>query len=343
MQRTWEFGEAAFKKLKENRLSAVPRNFEFWYTYCAGYNIEFNKAVNAVTKEKGVLNQGDLSKLYSKYLSTVSLTDKMEEASTSLSLEISKVIEQINQYRSRNTSYTDNLQEATQQLIQSEDTEDLAKLVGFLMKETQTIIDANDHLEAQINASQRQVDDLRGEFEAIRTQTLTDDLTSLANRRYFEQSLKSLINQASQTGVCFGLILTDIDHFKKFNDTFGHQTGDQVLRLVAVAIRQNAKGDDIAFRYGGEEFAVLLPRATLEQAQRVAEKARQSVMSKELVKRSTGENLGRITISSGVALFQDGDNVSSLVERADSCLYEAKRRGRNQVFTEAEYSQESVA
>lgn len=343
MQRTWEFGEAAFSRLKENQLPAVPRNYEFWYTYCAGYNIDFNKAVNAFLKENGIVTQGDLSTLYGKYLSTVNLNEKIEEASSSLSIEISKVVEQIKQYRSRNNSYTDNLQEATQQLVNSEDAGDLSKLVSFLMQETQSIIDANGQLEAQIHASQQQVDDLRGEFEAIRTQTLTDDLTSLANRRHFEQSLKSMINQASQTGVGFALILTDIDHFKKFNDTFGHQTGDQVLRLVAVAIRQNVKGDDIAFRYGGEEFAVLLPRATLEQAQKVAEKARQSVMSKELVKRSTGENLGRITISSGVAFFQDGDNTSTLVERADSCLYEAKNRGRNQVFTEADCTQESVA
>jgi diguanylate cyclase len=130
--------------------------------------------------------------------------------------------------------------------------------------------------------------------------------------------------------------MTDIDHFKKFNDSFGHQTGDQVLRLVALAVKQNVKGQDIACRYGGEEFGVILPRTNLRQAVVVADHIRQSVMSKELVKRSTGENLGRITISIGVSCWRRGDNQQSIIERADASLYAAKRGGRNLVRCESD-------
>ena len=97
------------------------------------------------------------------------------------------------------------------------------------------------------------------------------------------------------------LIMTDIDHFKSFNDTWGHLTGDQVLRLVAMSMKQNVKGQDIAARYGGEEFAVVLPNTVLRSALTVADHIRRAVMSKELMKRSTGENLGRVTVSVGVA------------------------------------------
>ena len=131
-------------------------------------------------------------------------------------------------------------------------------------------------------------------------------------------------------------MLTDVDHFKKFNDTFGHLTGDQVLRLVAMSVKQNVKGQDIAARYGGEEFAVVLPNTLLRSAITVADHIRRAVMAKELMKRSTGEHLGRVTISVGVASLRPDDTPQTLIERADTCLYAAKRAGRNQVISEAD-------
>jgi diguanylate cyclase len=140
-------------------------------------------------------------------------------------------------------------------------------------------------------------------------------------------------------------MLTDIDHFKAFNDNFGHLTGDQVLRLVAMAVKHNVKGKDTAARYGGEEFAVVLPNTALRAAVTVAEHIRRAVMAKELMKRSTGEQLGGITISIGVAALRKGDSGQSLIERADICLYAAKRHGRNRVMCEAdpEVTAESTA
>jgi diguanylate cyclase len=131
-------------------------------------------------------------------------------------------------------------------------------------------------------------------------------------------------------------MLTDIDHFKAFNDNFGHLTGDQVLRLVAMAVKHNVKGKDTAARYGGEEFAVVLPNTALRAAVTVADHIRRAVMAKELMKRSTGEHLGRITISIGVAALRKGDSGQSLIERADTCLYAAKRHGRNRVMCETD-------
>src|ERR1700682_3701092 len=131
-------------------------------------------------------------------------------------------------------------------------------------------------------------------------------------------------------------MLTDIDHFKKFNDSYGHLTGDQVLRLVAISAKQNVKGQHSAARYGGEEFAIVLPNTVLRSAITVADHIRRAVMTKELMKRSTGEHLGRVTISVGVATLQNTDTVQSLIERADSCLYAAKRNGRNRVISEAD-------
>jgi diguanylate cyclase len=109
-----------------------------------------------------------------------------------------------------------------------------------------------------------------------------------------------------------------------------------VLRLVAISVKQNVKGQDIAARYGGEEFAIVLPRTALREAITVADQIRRSVMSKELMKRSTGEHLGRVTLSIGVATHRGGDSINSLIERADACLYAAKRNGRNRVICETD-------
>src|SRR5207237_10239166 len=114
-------------------------------------------------------------------------------------------------------------------------------------------------------------------------------------------------------------------HFMNFNDTLGQLTGDQVLRLVAMSLKQNVKGQDIAARYGGEEFAVILPNTVLRSALTVADHIRRAVMSKELMKRSTGQNLGRVTISVGVAALQHSDSAQALTRRACPCLYAATR------------------
>ena len=117
---------------------------------------------------------------------------------------------------------------------------------------------------------------------------------------------------------------------------FGHLTGDQVLRLVAVSVKQNVKGKDVAARYGGEEFVVALPNTALQSAITVADHIRRAVMTKELMKRSTGERLGRVTISIGAANLRPSDTAQSLIERADMCLYAAKRNSRNRVICETD-------
>jgi diguanylate cyclase len=142
--------------------------------------------------------------------------------------------------------------------------------------------------------------------------------------------------EAKQKNEPLSLLMCDIDHFKKFNDTFGHLTGDQVLRLVASTVKQNVKGLDIAARYGGEEFVIALPNTSLQSANTVAEHIRRAVMTKELVKRSTGENLGRVTLSLGAAVLRAQDTAQMLIDRADKCLYAAKRNGRNRVICESD-------
>ena len=130
-------------------------------------------------------------------------------------------------------------------------------------KEMETV---NNKLEARLNASKQEINQLQENLEVVRTESLTDPLTSLANRKFFDQALSTAIADAFAKQEPLSLLMTDIDHFKTFNDTFGHLTGDQVLRLVALSVKQNVKGQDLAARYGGEEFAVILPDTVCARA-----------------------------------------------------------------------------
>jgi len=191
-------------------------------------------------------------------------------------------------------------------------------------------------LELQLQTSSREVTELRDRLESVRKESLTDQLTGIANRKAFDTELQESIERAIETGEPLSLVMCDIDHFKNFNDTWGHQTGDQVLRLVANCLSENVKGRDTAARYGGEEFAVILPQTELRGAVNLANQIRGKVESKKLVKKSTGDILGVITISAGVTQYDVHESAAEFVRRADACLYGAKHAGRNCVIAETD-------
>jgi diguanylate cyclase len=209
-------------------------------------------------------------------------------------------------------------------------------IVETLVQATNEMQQTNLSLEQKLNASKAEIQQLQQNLEMVRHESLTDPMTGLANRKYFDEALQRAIAEAGARSEPLSLLMIDIDHFKRFNDTYGHLTGDQVLRLVAASLKQNVKGQDIAARYGGEEFAVILPNTVLRSAVTVGDHIRRAAMSKELIKRSTGELLGRITLSVGAATLHHGDTAQSLIERADACLYAAKRNGRNRVICETD-------
>jgi diguanylate cyclase len=239
--------------------------------------------------------------------------------------------------------YDDSLCGATEKLEAAESRDQVKTVVESLVKSAREMRDINKALEERLTLSKSEISNLQQSLEAIRAESLTDPLTGLGNRKYFDRSIEMAVQNAIANGEPLSLLMFDIDHFKSFNDSYGHLTGDQVLRLVAMSLKQTIKGQDITARYGGEEFAVVLPNTALRQALTVADHIRRAVMAKELKKKSTGEILGRVTISVGVSMLKPDDDTDSLIERADACLYAAKRNGRNRVICEVdpEYAAET--
>jgi diguanylate cyclase len=335
-ERTTGFAEIALGQMKALRHANNPRNYEIWYTYATGYHPTLNAQINATLKAKGTITETDLAQIYDGYLSPSRLTERIEEVGSQVKSEIDQVMAMIDAVAGTASSYSESLAGATQQLALSKDREGLRTIVENLVATTKAMERSNQQLEERLNASKKEINDLQVSLEAVRTESLTDPLTQLANRKYFDVMMEKSIADATEKNEPLSLMLTDVDHFKAFNDKFGHLTGDQVLRLVATSVKNNVKGKDTAARYGGEEFAVVLPNTILRAATTVADHIRREVMSKELMKRSTGEKLGHVTISIGVATFRKDDTPQSLIERADACLYAAKRNGRNRVICETD-------
>jgi diguanylate cyclase (GGDEF)-like protein/PAS domain S-box-containing protein len=178
--------------------------------------------------------------------------------------------------------------------------------------------------------------------EALRTQSVRDPLTGLYNRRYLEEVLEREVRRAARATQSLGVLMIDLDHFKTFNDTYGHDAGDAVLRETGVSLTRGIRAEDFVCRFGGEEFIVILPTANLEAACGRAERLRMKI--KELAIMHQGRSMGMLTVSIGVAVFPDhGVSPKELMAAADAALYEAKRRGRDQVVVASLKSDEDVA
>jgi len=335
-ERTLAFAEIALGQIRALGQSASPRNFEIWYHYATGYNQPLNQAINAALTKKGALDDADLEQIYDTYIAMTRLGDRMDSVNTRVLDEIKQVISTIDAAAGSATSYSKRLSLATEKLAQAKDGEALRAVIEHLVQGAKEMEQNNKKLETSLASSRQEIEQLQQNLETVRLESLTDPLTTLSNRKYFEAALAKGIIEAQQKNEPLSLLMADIDHFKGFNDQYGHLTGDQVLRLVALAVKQNVKGRDVAARYGGEEFIILLPNTTLRSAITVADHIRRAVMTKELMRRSNGERLGRVTISIGAAVLHPGDTAQLLIERADKCLYAATRNGRNRVVCETD-------
>src|ERR1700750_2655350 len=330
------FAEVALGQIKSLRQTAVPRNYEIWYVYATGYNSPLNKIINETLARNGKLTEADLEQIYHTYLSQIKTTDRIDKVGARVIGEIDDVMTLITDALGMTASYDDSLSGATQKLSVAQNRNQVKAVVEQLVISTREMRDTNKALEDRLSLSKSEISNLQQSLEAIRAESLTDPLTGLGNRKSFDRAIAAAGHSAAGCGEPLSLLILDIDHFKSFNDNYGPLTGDQVLRLVGMSLKQTIKGQDITARYGGEEFAVVLPATALRQALTVADHIRRAVMSKELKKKSTGEILGRVTISIGVSMLQPGDDTDSLIERADACLYAAKRNGRNRVICEVD-------
>jgi len=209
----------------------------------------------------------------------------------------------------------------------------IGKIANQIVDQTSSLVASSKVLSKQIKSKLNEIRELRKELEGIKKTAKTDILTGLLNRRGFEEAMIHILEDANVSEHPLSIIMIDIDHFKMVNDQHGHLVGDNVLKMLSKILKDNIKGRDVASRYGGDEFIVALAKTDEKGALIVAEYFRNNLRKMNWKIKGTGESIGQISISLGVAVYQKGDSLEQTIGWADNALYQSKHSGRNKIST----------
>ncbi len=335
-ERTLAFAEIALGQIKALGQSASPRNFEIWYHYATGYNQPLNQPINETLAKNGTLSETDLEQIYDTYLSDSRFGERIDTVGTRVLDEIKQVMSTIDAAAGSATSYSKSLNLASEKLAQANDGEALRAVIEHLVQGAKDMETSNKKLEARLAASRQEIEQLQHNLEAVRTESLTDPLTTLANRKYLRCRARQ--GHRRSHGEKRAAVAADGRHrplqeLQRQVRPPHRRPGAAPGGAVGEAERQGPGYRRALWRRGIRHRAAEHAAAIGDH---VADHIRRAVMTKELMKRSSGERLGRVTISIGVAMLRPTDTAQLLIERADKCLYAAKRNGRNRVICETD-------
>lgn len=327
----YKVAQEALDLMERHRVWPTPLNFELWSHYVADPDGALALELGRLISLGEPLTENISEDLAAAFLAKARLNEQIRDAGDQLSKELDAVSMAIQSAQKSNEAYGQTLAGASKDLSTAEDVSQIRAMVDTLSSATRRVQKENKSLEKRLAESTSEVQRLRDHLEQVRRDATTDGLTNLANRRAFDDELARACTDADVNGMPLTLAVLDIDHFKNFNDTWGHQTGDQVIRYVASVIGRLGATPRFSARYGGEEFAMIFPGEDAGVVEACLQEIREEVASRMLKRRSTNEDLGTITISAGLATRRDGETGACVMERADEALYASKRNGRNRV------------
>ncbi len=331
----------ALKLMAQHNVPATPQNFEVWFTFARGTLPDLNKTINILISSKRPLDAETNRSLFVNYIG--GSTD-WDAHYTQISAELHKVLREAQGFLA--ATLTDNRKEVEDLGAVASQIQGNAHpraIIKALMGELSKSLSRASALEAQFNASLHELGNIREKLSITAERAKIDPLTGIGNRLALDEFIRRSQLNSMETGEPLSVLLIDIDHFKSFNDKFGHQFGDEVLRLISHVLRNRLRKDDLAVRYGGEELLGILPNADLDVCFDAAERIRQTISRRQVRVRATGEILASVTVSIGVAQFVLGEPLANLIARCDRALYAAKRAGRNRTVTERELGASAAA
>jgi diguanylate cyclase len=323
-------GIQVLKQMKALRLPADPRYYELLYHGRRGENPKIGEAVTAIAS--GRVPTAKVLEVAEAFFPNDSVKDRVQTLERCVSNEVNQVMTTLETALCGAFHHSKKIDRASQELNAGA-VKEVRSIIQALMEAATEMEATNRRLESELSATKNSIVRLRQELKAVAAEAMTDSLTSLANRKRFERELSNAVKVAAARHEPLALVMIDIDNFKFINDRFGHQVGDQVIRLVSSVIRTTVRSNDLAVRYGGDEFALLLSETSLSSAAATAEQIRDAVRTRQFKIRATGELLDAITVSIGVTGLRHGETAQSFTERADACMYEAKRSGRDRVVS----------
>src|SRR5216683_1585111 len=326
--------------MAKQRVPPTPNNYHLWFKYSLGASSDLKRTIDILISNKRKFDKATNQDLFASYIGS-----QATEAAVvhQVSQQLHGVMDSAKHYLT--AAIADNrtqMQAMDEVADQSNAGVDPKVLIENLVSELAKATARAAKLEANFAEKSRELDTIRDSLNKSEERARTDTLTGLPNRRALDEFFRQAQIAAMEQDDPLSALLIDIDHFKKFNDDFGHGVGDQVLRLVAKVLRERVRDIDLPARYGGEEMIAVLPGADLAACAAVAERIRRSISECSITRRSTGEVLPSITVSIGVGEFQMGEAMSDLIDRCDRALYRAKGTGRNRVVTENELDRQQA-
>ena len=332
----------AVASMEAHHVWPTPLNYELWLHFMSQPNGPLALELNRLLTAGEPITDNLSEELASQFLPRLRLNDEIRDAGDQLSRQLVSIGKAIEGAQKSNETYGRTLAGATRELEAVDDGPGVKRLVDHLAFATARVQRENGALERRLAQSTQEVRHLREHLEQVRRDAMTDPLTLLSNRKAFDEALDKACAEADESGAPLSVAFIDIDHFKSFNDTWGHQTGDQVIRYVGSIIGRVGGQPRVSSRYGGEEFALLFPSEVADRALQALETIRLEIASRNLKRRSTNDDLGAVTVSGGLAQRRPGESPQAVMERADAALYVSKRAGRNRC-TSAEGGEAAAA
>jgi diguanylate cyclase len=330
--------EKTLAAMRKHKVPMSPENYHVWYRYVEGDHKKLNVAIDGILQTDKMFSSGVSEQLYEEFIKSGEHLSSLQQTQRQAQSLLKNILNEILCSKDLASSYGNDLAEYSDRLTNAEDLGEIQQLAKDMIRDTRMMAASSFSLQERLEEASHDAEKLREELEKVGKDANTDPLTGLHNRRSVDEKASELLRQFEEEGILFSAIMIDIDHFKKFNDTYGHHAGDEVLRILSATLRRFLKGMDLPARYGGEEFLVLLPATELDGAYAVAEELRRLIARNELKVRKTQRSIGNVTVSLGVAVVRSRDTIDSLIDRADRALYLAKDSGRNDVKSERDLS-----
>ncbi|PKF63683.1 GGDEF domain-containing protein [Psychromonas sp. psych-6C06] len=314
------------------KVPTTPLNYALWYTYVSDELPLLNEKLDSLLENSEVCPPAQANVLYREFVA-----DQTESETWAMRNSIDKMLIQLGQSLTDTCKDTNDFQKSFAQTFDDINNVDdnglsVEEVIGLLKKlqgDSKNIQRSTSFFSASLESARGEIASLKAQLEKSQKQALYDSLTGLLNRHAFDSEISVFLDSKAD-GLC--LILADIDHFKMFNDQWGHLLGDQVLKAVGRKLNDCMREGSTAYRFGGEEFVILVPKSKLRIARHMAETIRKMIEKLSLKDKRSGQTIKNITLSFGVVEFQQEESLTSFIARADKYLYEAKRLGRNRVL-----------
>lgn len=324
----------AIPRMSELKIPITPVNYAVWYEFLSDSVPDLTAAMNALLHDADTVSGEAMRDLYERFIED--RDNKLETAKKALAEMLKALMTHLGTADQSFDHYSGELHDIADSLSDDTSAEDLNALMDRALRATNVALTQGVEMKKQLTHLADEMQHMRAELERTHEAARIDALTGLCNRRVFDEALESLPSDSKDDAHTPCLLIIDIDHFKRVNDTYGHQAGDEVLKHVADEIKASVRGRDLVARLGGEEFAVLLRDTPRSGCKAVAEHIRINVRLREAeVMDETGFPIRvKVTLSVGGAYLRSDEPTDAFVARADRALYQAKSDGRDRVMWE---------